>query len=310
MARQRKVFDAQDPNIANKTRKAYSCSAIRPPPFTRAYHCTSRTMLVSDERRERICSYFHLRKSAAVLGCRGHAHRRVDGRGWGRAVRCTGGARVVLRATPAKPNPRIANGIALHLIDGHFGRMALHKLYETTALARGDLDVSDFTKSLEERTELIFCNVAGKTANKDRGVVRIRELVHGRGAVVAHGGSSHGWIHARSRTHGRRTQEAWTFVLGCSRRNAHGTVAAVNALHLSEGTLLVRLVGKADKTVATRQTADVVGHDLSRLARRKTTLEKRYEYKFIHFGTEVTNKNRILGAAVVTAIDCISIDSC
>ena len=92
-------------------------------------------------------------------------------------------ARVVLRAAPAEANTRVANGIALHLIDGHLRGMTVDELDKATALARGDLDIGDLAKALEERAQLILSDIAREATDEDSGVVRVSELVHLRGRV-------------------------------------------------------------------------------------------------------------------------------
>lgn len=146
--------------------------------------------------------------------------------------------------------------------------MALDELNEATALARRDLDVGDFAESLEERTELILGDIAGETTNEDGSVVWVGELVHRlRSTVEAHGGSAHRGVHAGRARHAHSTRhDTRALVLGGGGGNAHGTVAAVDTLHLAQGTLLVVFVGEANETVATGHAADGVGHDLGRLA--------------------------------------------
>jgi hypothetical protein len=95
--------------------------------------------------------YLHRGKTATVGVRRGHAHTRTEDR-WGRsrAVRSASRARVVLGAAPAEAHARVANGVALHLVDGHLSGMTLHELDETASLAWGDLDVGNLAKALEE----------------------------------------------------------------------------------------------------------------------------------------------------------------
>lgn len=112
----------------------------------------------------------------------GHAH--VMRRRGGRTVGGTN-SRVVLRATPAQAHSRVANGVALHLVDGHFRSVAVHELHEATALARGDLDVGDLSEALEEGSELILGDVAREPADKHGSVVGIGELVHLGCRIVA-----------------------------------------------------------------------------------------------------------------------------
>ena len=183
--------------------------------------------------------------------------------------------------------------------------MALDELDETTALARRDLDVGDFTESLEERTELILSDVAGKTTNEDGGVVGVGELVHGlRGTVEAHGGSAHGRVHASRAGHTHTTttgHHTGTLVLGGGGGDAHGAVTAVDTLHLAQSTLLVVLVGEANETVSAGHAADGVGHDLGGLARGEAALEERDKDVFVDLRTKVTNEDGVLRTTVVTA---------
>lgn len=93
-------------------------------------------------------------------------------------------SRVVLAAAPREANARVADGVALHLVDGHLSSMAVNELHEAAALARGDLDVGDLAESLEEGAELVLGNVPGQATDEDRGVVRVSELVHGLHGLV------------------------------------------------------------------------------------------------------------------------------
>jgi hypothetical protein len=182
--------------------------------------------------------------------------------------------------------------------------VALDELDETAALARGDLDVGDFSESLEERAELILSHVAGKTTNEDSGVVGVGELVHGLGsAVEAHGGTTHRGVHAGGAGHTAHvgSAHAGALVLGSSGGDAHGAVAAVDTLHLGESTLLVVLIGEADETVATGHAGDGVGHDLGGLARGEAALEEGDKNVFVNLGAEITNEDGVLGATVITA---------
>lgn len=129
---------------------------------------------------------------------RWHRHRGKHRGGWSRAIRCAGGTRVVLAASPRQPDPRVADGVALHLVDSHLGSVSLHKLHKSTAFAGGNLDVGDLAKALEEGAQFVFGDIAREAADKDGGVIGIGELVHGLGsAVVAHGRGAH-----RVQTHG------------------------------------------------------------------------------------------------------------
>lgn len=121
---------------------------------------------------------------AVVTGTTVTGHSHVVRRGRSGTVRGAD-ARVVLRSTPAQANTGVANRITLHLVDSHLSSVSVDELNETATLARGDLDVGDFTKALEERAQLVLGNVTGKTTDKDGRVVGVGELVHLRGRVEA-----------------------------------------------------------------------------------------------------------------------------
>ena len=91
-------------------------------------------------------------------------------------------------------------------------------------------------------------------------------------------------------------------VLGSSRRNTHGPVTAVNALHLKQSTLLVILVRETDKAVAPALTRHGVCHDLGALARREAGLEEGHENVFVNFRTQVSNKDGVLGTTIIANI--------
>lgn len=247
------------------------------------------------------------RRKVAVGVLRRHAHGRVDRRRWRRAVRSTGRARVVLRAAPAETDARVTDGVALHLVDGHLGSVALNELNETAALSWGNLDIGDLAEALEERTELVLGDVTGETTDEHCGVVGVSELVHGLGsAVVAghrrstHRVHAHGVGTTRHTAHTRRASST-AFVLRCGSADAHGPVAAVDTLHLTESKLLVALVGETHETVAPREAADRVGHDLGGLARVVLGLEERHEDVLVDLGAKVADEDGELGTAVVTA---------
>jgi hypothetical protein len=255
-------------------------------------------------------SYLHGSVAAAAKVLRRHAHARaVDGWGRCRAVGSAGWTGVVLRATPTEANARVANGIALHLVDGHFSRVTLHELHETTSLAWWDLDVGDFTKALEEGTELILGDITRETTHKDSCVVWVGELVHRLGsAVVAHGRRAHR-VHAHARAtatlllhaHAGGTARTTTLVLGCRSANAHRAVATIDALHFSKGLLLVLLASKSDEAIAARHSGDGVRHDLGRLGGLILVLEQLDKDKLGDLGAQVAHEDGILGTALVAA---------
>jgi hypothetical protein len=233
---------------------------------------------------------------------RWHGHRREHGRRRRRAVGSTGGTRVVLTATPRQPNPRVANGVALHLVDRHLGRMPLNKLHKSTALSGRDLDVGDFSEALEERTEFIFSDVSRESSDEDSSVVWVGELVHGlRSAIVAHGRRTHS-VHTTHRASGTRHRSRSTGpALRGSGRDTHGAVATVDALHLRQGAVLVLLIRESNKSVTTRHATDRIGHNLGRLARREPRLEKRDENVFVDLGAKIADENGVLRAAIIAA---------
>jgi hypothetical protein len=211
-------------------------------------------------------SYLHGCVAAAKV-LRRHAHARAVDRWRGcRAVGSTSGTGVVLGTSPAKANARVADGVALHLVDGHLGSMTLHELHEPASLAWWNLYIGDFTEALEERSELVFGDVTRETTDKDRGVVGVSELVHGlRSTVVAHGRRTHR-VHAHARAtatallhaHATGTARTTTLVLGSCSADAHGAIATVDALHLSKSLLLVLLASEADEAIAARHSRDRV----------------------------------------------------
>lgn len=109
--------------------------------------------------------------------------RHVMRRGRGRAVR---GAdpRVVLGSAPGQTDARVPDGVALHLVDGHLGRVAMDELDKAAALAGRDLDVGDFAESLEERAKLVLGDVAREATDEDSRVVGVGELIHRLSHVV------------------------------------------------------------------------------------------------------------------------------
>jgi len=243
-----------------------------------------------------------------------HAH--VVRRRGGRAIGGTNSG-VVLRATPAQTNARVADGVTLHLVDGHLRCVAVDKLNEAATLARGDLDVRDLAEALEEGSKLILSNITRKTTDEDSRIVRIGELVHLSGWVetavaTAVGEAAHLAPHLLLRHaahHGAAavlvtlTETVVTTVLGGSGGDTHGAVAAVDTLHLNKSALLVILIGKANESVATALAGHGIGHDLSRLAGREACLEERNQNVFVDLGAEITDENAVLRTTVVTSIN-------
>jgi len=242
-----------------------------------------------------------------------HAH--VVRRRRGRAVR-RANSRVVLRATPAQADARVANGVTLHLVDGHLCGVAVDELNEAAALARGDLDVRDLAEALEERSQLILGDITRESTDEDSSIVRIGELVHlsswvEAAVATAVREAAHLAPHLLLRHtahHGAAvvvtvSETMVTTVLGGSGGNTHGAVAAVDTLHLDKSTLLVILVGKANEPVATALTGHGIGHDLSRLAGREACLEERNQNVFIDLGTEIADEDAVLRTTVVASVN-------
>ena len=168
--------------------------------------------------------------------------------------------------------------------------MTLNKLDEAAALARWDLDVGDLAKALEERAKFILGDIARQTTDEDRGVVRIRELIHRlrlTSIVGRHGRLSahllthlltHLLVHLRRIAHRsahHRVHATWSaLILGCGSADAHRSVATIDTLHLTQSTLLVLFVGEAHEAVAARHAGEGVGHDLGRLAGWESRLEE------------------------------------
>lgn len=203
-----------------------------------------------------------------------HSHRWVNRwwRSW--SVWCSSRTGVVLATSPGKSDAGVANRVALHLVDSHLGSMSLNELDEAATLARWDLDVGNLSESLEEGAEFILCDVARETADEDRGIVWVGELVHRlRCTIITHGWSTHG-VHAHLGVHAltllahvsAHVVATAALILWSGRGDPHWAITTVNALHLSKSTLLVHFVGKSDESISTRHSADRISHDLSRLA--------------------------------------------
>ena len=239
-----------------------------------------------------------------------HAHSLVLWWRWSRSVRGSSGTRVVLGASPGQADARVSDGVTLHLVDGHLSGVALDELDKAAALSGWDLDVGDLSEALEERAELVLGDIAREATDEDGGVVGVSELVHWLGGtVVADRGSSHG-VHARGHVashwgaghtaHGTRWSTTARLVLGGCGGDSHGAVATVDALHLGESALLVALIREANEAIATGHARDRISHDLGRLARWESGLEKRDQDVFVDLWAKVTNENRKLGSTVIT----------
>jgi hypothetical protein len=213
--------------------------------------------------------------------------------------------------------------------------MSVHELDEAASLAGRNLHVGNLAEPLEERSELILGHIARKTSDENRSVVRVGKLVHLRGGVEAtasairgrerpgphvllrnvvhHGrgrmvtGESMGagatFVSTCNRKHpdgGRRLPMANLPVLGGGCRDPHRTTAAVDSLHFHQGTLLVSLLGEADKSVTPALARYGIRHDLGRLAAGEPSLEKCNENIFVHLRTEISYKDGVFRATVIT----------
>lgn len=84
-----------------------------------------------------------------------------------------------------------------------------------------------------------------------------------------------------------------------SSADPHGSVTAIDTLHLLKSTLLVTLLGEANEAVSAGLASVGVGHDLGRLARREASLEERHQNVLGDLWAKVANEDGELGAAVV-----------
>lgn len=91
-------------------------------------------------------------------------------------------------------------------------------------------------------------------------------------------------------------------VLGRSSGHTHGSVAAVNTLHLHKSTLLVIFIAESDESISAALTRHGVRHDFGALARRETSLEERHQDVFIDLGAKVADKDGVLGATILSDI--------
>jgi hypothetical protein len=242
--------------------------------------------------------------------------------------------RVVLRAAPAETDARVANRVALHLVDRHLGGVSVDELDEAATLARRDLDVSDLTKTLEEASKLVLRDISGEATHEDGGVVGIRELIHLCRRVeveprleLAWGAVLHLLLLRKSAAHHllmlwlsisaamgtagkglvectREATHQCSPVLRCGSRNSHWSIAAIDSLHFDEGPLLVRLIGEAHEPIAPALARHSIGHDLSRLAGWETRLEERDQHVFIDLGTEITDEDGVLWATIIAEGQC------
>ena len=255
----------------------------------------------------------HWGKVAVRVLWRHTAHGWINRRWWCRTVRSTCWAGVVLATTPAKADARVADRVALHLVDSHFGGVTLYELNETATLSWWDLDIGNLTKALKERAEFVLGNVARETTNKDSCVVWIGELVHRLRSLLARV-KRHWWAtHLMTVSHHRTTLHsshwgtaALILVLWRCGGDTHWTVAAVDSLHLTKSALLVGFLGETNESIATGESTDGVGHDLCRLAGGKTLLENVDQNIFVDLRTEITNKDGVLGTTIVTARPVVS----
>lgn len=90
-----------------------------------------------------------------------------------------------------------------------------------------------------------------------------------------------------------------------SSADPHGSVTAIDTLHLLESTLLITLLGEANEAVSAGLASVGVGHDLGRLARREASLEERHQDVLGNLRTKVANEDGELGAAVVAVSKAI-----
>jgi len=240
----------------------------------------------------------HGRKGTELV-LRGEGHVGVDGRGGRRSVGRSCGSGVVLGSTPGKTDARVADGVALHLIDGHFRSVTLHELDEPAAFAGRDFNVGYLAESLEEGTKFILSDVAAQSANKNGSVVGVGELVHGLRLAVVSQGQAHGGHHHAVVGHDRL---GVAVVLGNSSADTHGTVSTIDALHLRQCTVPLSFITETDESVSAGLARHGIRHDLGRLAGLISDLEERQEHVFGDFWSEISDKNAEFRTPVITTI--------
>ncbi len=211
----------------------------------------------------------------AVRVRRRHANRWVNRRRRRRTVWGAGRTRIVLAPSPTETDPRITNGIALHLVDGHLCCVTLNELNKSASFPGRNLDVGNFSKALKKGAELVLRNIPRKPSNKDGGVVWISKLVHWlRLAIISDRRIPH-IIHAAHwcsswATRTWHTHASWPsttgFILWCCGGYSHRSVAAVDPLHFLQCALLITFVREANKTVTAGHSADWICHNLGGFA--------------------------------------------
>lgn len=265
------------------------------------FHGVMRSLHLTGQTARRTLWWVVLLRRLRVHGSKGgvvvlcwHAHGWVY-RWWGCwSVWSSRRSRVVLRSSPRESDTRITDWITLHLVDGHLSCMSLDKLHEAATLSWWNLHIGDFAESLEEGSQFILGNVTRESTDKDGRVVRVGELVHWlRGTIVSQRWHAH--LH-----HAHLVHTTW-LVLWCRSRDAHRSVAAVDALHLCKSALLVHLISKSDKSVATRDAAHRISHNLGRLARCVAALEERDEHILVDFWAQVTDEDGVLWSALIAS---------
>jgi len=95
-----------------------------------------------------------------------------------------------------------------------------------------------------------------------------------------------------------------TFVLGCGSRDAHRSVAAVDALHCLESALLLGFFREADEAVAARHAGHGVRHYFGGFAGWELGLEEGVEDVFVYFRAEVADENGEFWSALFAAGCC------
>jgi hypothetical protein len=98
----------------------------------------------------------------------------------------------------------------------------------------------------------------------------------------------------------KRRSEQYIPVLWSRSRHAHRAVAAVDSLHLHQSTLLVGLVGKANKAVATALARHGVRHDLGALAGGEASLEERHKDILIDLRAKIADEDGVFRTAILT----------
>ena len=165
--------------------------------------------------------------------------------------------------------PSSPNRTSLHLVNFHLSRIPLHKLNKSIAFPWRNLTISDLPETLEERAELIFPNISGKSADKNSGAVRIGKVIHWlRGTVITLRGAPIEYIRTGPGAQGMKIPPTTLVFLGVAVEIRMG-ITTVDALHLSQSRSLIHPIREPNKPVTTRHPTNGIRHNLCRFSRQE-----------------------------------------